>query len=213
MADTSPQRYQRLPGTGYRQLVPVWAMILLFFIIGIFVLLLRGRRVQLWRGEDHLLIVAWDGYREHYKRINYRDIQSIVVRRTSEALIANIVLGVLVLLFVALGLGVGDTVGMVILFVLAGIFGLILLVNLLQGTSCKCQLRTAVQAEDLHSLTRLPNARKTLDQLRPLITAAQGGALQPSEIAQRFQSQAVTGGTPISPAIREDPNVPPQAAS
>ena len=150
MADTSPQRYQRLPGTGYRQLVPVWAMILLFFIIGIFVLLLRGRRVQLWRGEDHLLIVDWDGYREHYKRINYRDIQSIVVRRTSEALIANIVLGVLVLLFVALGLGVGDTVGMVILFVLAGIFGLILLVNLLQGTSCKCQLRTAVLAEDLH---------------------------------------------------------------
>jgi hypothetical protein len=194
MADPSPQRYERLPGTGYRQIVPVWAMVLLFFVIGIFVLLLRGRRVQLWRGEDHLLIVDWDGYREYYKRINYRDIQSVVVHRTADAFVANLVLGAVMLVFVGLGLVVDDNVGMIILLVIAGVFGLILLANLLQGPTCKCQLRTAVQAEELHSLGRLPNARKALDVLRPLITAAQG-TLTAEEIPQRLQEAALAASS------------------
>jgi hypothetical protein len=189
-------------------------MLLLFFVIGIFVLLLRGRRVQLWRGEDHLLIVDWDGYREYYKRINYRDIQSIIVRRTSDALIANLVLGAVTLGFVGLGLLVDDEVGMIILFVIGGIFGLILLANLLQGSSCKCQLRTAVQSEDLHSLTRLPNARKALDRLRPLIVTAQGGVLATLEIPQPIPSASSVGSeTPMSSSsIGDDPNAPPQTS-
>ena len=217
MAEPSSQRYERLPGTGYRQLVPTWAIILLFFVIGIFVLLLRGRRVQLWRGEDHLLIVDWDGYREYYKRINYRDIQSVIVRRTPDALIANSILGVIVLGFVGPALLVDDNVGMIILFVIGGIVGLILLANLLQGSSCKCQLRTAVQSEDLHSLSRLPNARKALDQLRPLIVAAQGGALTAGEISQHLQSAPsgtaeTPAPTPAPPIMTEDPNAPPRMA-
>lgn len=213
MADVPKQRYERLPGTGYRQLVPGWAMVLLFFVIGIFVLLLRGRRVQLWRGEDHLLVVDWDGYREYYKRINYRDIQSVVIRKTAEGLIANVLMGVVMLMLIGLGVAVGDSVGMTILFVLAGIFGLFLLGNVLQGATCKCQLRTAVQTEDLHSLARLRTARKALDQLRPMIVAAQG-ELQPVEIAQRLQSQAAAvGETPAPPVIADDPNAPPRIVS
>ena len=214
MAEASAQRYQRLPGTGYRQLVPTWAMVLLFFVIGIFVLLLRGRRVQLWRGEDHLLIVDWDGYREYYKRINYRDIQSVIVRRTTDALMVNLIMGAVMLLFVALGLGVGDNTGMIILFSIAGVFGLILLVNLLQGPSCKCQLRTAVQSEELHSLTRLPTARKALEQLRPLIVAAQGGALSAGDISQRLQSVSpLAAETAVTPVVIPNPSVPPRMTS
>jgi len=207
MAEPFLQRYERLPGTGYRQLVPGWAMVLLFFVIGIFVLLLRGRRVQLWQGADHLLVVDWDGYREYYKRINYRDIQSVVVRRTSEALIANLILGAVVLLFLVLGLVIDDNVGRTILLVIAGIFGLILLINLLQGPSCKCQLRTAVQAEELHSLGRLHNARKALELLRPLITTAQG-PLTAAEIPQRLQ-EAATASAEMASAHRSlMPNMP-----
>ena len=207
MAEPSPQRYERLPGTGYRQLVPVWAMVLLFFVIGIFVLLLRGRRVQLWRGEDHLLIVDWDGYREYYKRINYRDIQSVVVHRTPDALVANLILGAAVLLFVGMGLVVDDNVGMIVLFVIAGVFGLILLVNFLQGPTCKCRLRTAVQAEDLHSLSRLPNARKALDVLRPLISTAQG-TLTAEEIPQRLQEAASAASTTTTVGSERFPLTP-----
>ncbi len=213
MADASPQRYQRLPGTGYRRLVPVWAMLLLFFVIGIFTLLLRGRRVQLWLGDDHLLVVDWDGYREYYKRINYRDIQSVVIHRTTEGKIVNGILGVIVALFVVFGLAVGDTVGTITLLIIAALFGVILLANFLAGPTCRCQLRTAVQTEELHSLTRFRTARKALERIRPLVVGVQG-VLTPDEISQRLQAlAAAAGATPTPQVIAEDPNAPPRIAS
>ena len=45
MANAAPP-YRRLSGTGYHYLVPPWALVLLFFVMGIFVLLFRGRRTQ-----------------------------------------------------------------------------------------------------------------------------------------------------------------------
>jgi len=211
MADAPSQRYHRLPGTGYRQLVPGWALVLLFFVIGIFVLLLRGRRVQLWRGDDHLLVVDWDGYREYYKRINYRDVQSVVICRTRQGLTANVVLGAVTVVFAVLGVAVGDPAGMTTLFVLAGIFGLFLLGNVLQGPTCKCQLRTAVQTEELHSLTRVRTAQSALGQLRPLIVAAQG-ELTADDIARRWQS-SMAAAQESGGVLVEDPNAPPRIAS
>jgi len=213
MADTSSNRYQRLPGTGYRRLVPVWAMLLLFFVIGIFVLLLRGRRVQLWLGDDHLLVVDWDGYREYYKRINYRDIQSVVIHRTAEGKIVNALLGGIVLMFVAFGLAIGETTGTIVLLSIAAFFGVILLINFLAGPTCRTQLRTAVQTEELHSLTRLRTAHKVMDRLRPRITATQG-ELASEEISEGLQR--VPADTPgLNPADRNPGagplNVPPPA--
>ena len=213
MAEAATKRYERLPGTGYRQLVPTWAMLLLFFVIGIFVLILRGKRVQLWLGDDHLLILDWDGSREFYKRIRYQDIQTIIVQRTTEGKIVNALLGGIVLFLVICGLAVGDTVGTIILLVIAAIFGLILLGNFISGPTCKCQLRTAVQTEELHSLTRLPKVRKALDRLRPRITAAQG-PLTPEEISQRFQTtEAPSAEAPAPQFIVDDPNAPPRIIS
>jgi len=213
MADASPKRYQRLPGTGYRRLVPAWAMLLLFFVIGIFVLLLRGRRVQLWLGNDHLLVVDWDGYREYYKRINYCDIQSMVIHRTMEGKIVNALLGAIVPLFVAFGLTAGEMAVTVALLIIAAFFGVILLANFLAGPTCRAQLRTAVQTEQLHSLTRLRTAHKVLDRLRPLVVAVQG-ALAPDEIPQLLQSRATAGAeAPAPDVIAEDPNVPPRTVS
>jgi hypothetical protein len=206
MADTASQRYQRLPGTGYRQHVPTWAMVLLFFVIGIFVLLLRGRRVQLWLGDDHLLMVEWDGYREYYKRFRYQDIQAFSVQRTAAGKVANALLGIIVLIFVGLGLRVGDPVGLAILLTLAAVFALILLSNILQGPTCKCQLRTAVQTEELHSLTRVHNARKTLDRLRPFIATAQG-SLTPEEIEARFRERMAAPDA--EPPVMQQPEVIP----
>lgn len=212
MADVSTSRYERLPGTGYRRLVPVWAMILLFFVIGIFVLLLRGRRVQLWLGDDHLLAVDWDGYREYYKRFRYEDIQAILIQRTVEAEIVNAILGGIVLLFIVIALLVADGFVMTVWLVIGGLFGLLLLVNVLSGPTCRCQLRTAVQCEELPSLNRLRTARKALDRLRPMIVAAQG-ELNAAEMAGRFQALAAEAETPSQPFIVDDPNAPPRIVS
>jgi hypothetical protein len=173
MANTQ-KHYRRLRGTGYRRLVPVWAMLLLFFVIGIFVLLLRGRRVQLWLGDDHLLQVEWDGYKEYYKRFRYSDIQAISIRRTAEGFIMMILLGSLTVLFSTFLLSVDDPAGRWILIVIAGFFGILFIGSVVAGATCQCHLQTAVQVEHLPSLNRLRRAQKALTQLRELITSAQG---------------------------------------
>jgi TctA family transporter len=204
MADQAPS-YRRLPGTGYQYLVPPWALAMLFFVLGIFVLLFRGRRTQLWLGSEHLLLVETEGYREHYKRFNYRDIQALVVRKTPQALTTNVALGTILAILGAIALAVDDSVGRGFLLTLAGFFGLVLLISALRGPSCHCRLRTAVQSIDLVSLKQLRTARKVLAQIRPLIERAQGGASP--------QTPAAPAGHPTSsveeaagPEVRGNPS-------
>jgi len=208
--------YQRLPGTGYRQVIPSWAILLLFFVIGIFALLFRGRRVQLWQGAEHLLLVEWDGSREYYKRFDYGDIQAVMVQKTGEGRLINAVLGVVTGIFLGLAIPASDIALRISLLVLAGLFGLILLANALAGATCKCWIRTAVQLDDLPSLSRLPRTRKVLERIRPLIVAAQG-QLAPNEVPARMQEWIATqAATPAAASpgnarfVADDPNAPPR---
>src|SRR6185295_19939543 len=103
MAEQPPKVYQRLPGTGQR----------------------IGRRVQLWLGSDHLLLVARDGYREQYKRFRYQDIRVLSVQRTIEGKVINGALGFAVLCSAMLALAAGnDSTTTIVLMVFAGLFGL-----------------------------------------------------------------------------------------
>jgi hypothetical protein len=198
--------YQRLPGTGHRSIVAGWLLIPLFFVIGIFVLLLRGNRIQLWQGEEHLLLVEWNGYKEKYKRFNYRDIQAVVIQKTSEALAANIVLTFLVALILAPALAIHETGLKIFLLSLAGLFGLILAINALSGPTCRCFLRTAVQTEELPSLSRVKRAQKVFARLQPLITAAQGGQIPAEMISAQMRDLAQFSAA-------ENPNIPPRLTS
>ncbi|HAV61888.1 MAG TPA: hypothetical protein DCY13_05945, partial [Verrucomicrobiales bacterium] len=64
-----------------------------------------------WMGKDHLLIVVLDGYRENYRRIYFRDIQSILLRRTNGWLFFGAGCLLMALLLGALPLSAGDAVG------------------------------------------------------------------------------------------------------
>jgi hypothetical protein len=196
---TQDKPYIRLPGTGYRYQVPMWALILLFFVIGILVLLFRGRRVQLWQGKEHLLMVDWDGYREHYKRFGYRDIRAIVVRRTMDPRIVNSILAGIIILFGALMLVTDDLGGRIFQGIIAGCLSLVLTVNLVAGPTCRCWIQTAVQNEEVPSLNRLKRAQKVLARLRPLIAEAQGW-LTTEEVSARLQLAAATAPGPAEPA-------------
>lgn len=165
--------YERLSGFGYRRMLPGWAIFLLFFVIGIFVLLLRGRRVQLWLGEDHLLLVEWDGYKEYYKRFRYADIQSLTIRKTDERFALNALLAFLLVVLILLAWLVQDPVGTGIFLGLCLIVTLVLVINSLMGPSCQCFLRTAVQTEELVCLPRVRKAQAAFQRLRPLLAAAQ----------------------------------------
>jgi hypothetical protein len=172
--------YKRLPGTGYRQLVPPWAMALLFLVIGVFVLLLRGRRVQLWTGKDHLLIVEWNGYTENYKRVQYSDIQWMSMHKTDAFIGTNGLLATLMAVFLVIAVLAPDSTLRGIFLVVSSLAMALLAGNIIAGPTCKSFLGTAVQTEDLVSLTRIKKARKVFDTLRPVITAAQTAVEAPS---------------------------------
>ena len=74
--------------------------------------------------------------------------------------------------------------------IVAALCGIPLFLNNLFGTTCACQIRTAVQTEELPSLCRVRQTRKVLDKIRPLITAAQG-EITPEEAASKMIEAAL----------------------
>jgi hypothetical protein len=169
-------------------------------------------RTSLWLGPDHLLVVDSGGFTETYKRFYFRDIQAIVVQKTTNATIVNIVLTILLVPTLTLGIA-SQTTGLKIFFLMwSGFFFFILLVNLLRGQSCRCFLRTAVQTEELPPLNRVRRARKVLGEIRPLIAAAQGGEPAPETISEMLRQQSGPAASATT-AGADRPDKPPVIVS
>jgi hypothetical protein len=154
-------------------------------------------RSSLWLGKDHLLLVDTEGYTETYKRFYLRDIQAIMLRKNSRQLAFGIVLGAVAALSSLPVLLASDEAVKWSFGVIAGIFTIPFLWNLIAGPTCSCCLRTAVQTEELPSVSRIRRARKLLARLRPLVAEAQG---------QMSAEQISTG-------IRELAGIPPSAVT
>jgi len=165
-------------------------------------------RTSLWLGADHLLFVNSSGYTETYKRFYFRDIQTFVLQKTQRANVVNIVLTILLVLFLSPALVAQGIGWKIFLFTLAGIFTIFLLANLLQGQTCRCFLRTAVQTEQLPPLNRIRRAQKVFALLRPLIAAAQGGELSPETISEMMRQQAQPAAASSTPGA-DNPEIPP----
>jgi len=145
---------------------------------------------SLWLGKDHLLTIESTGYTEEYKRFYYRDIQAITIRKTRRQAVLGIVMGIITLIFAMLGVYFGttpgDDAGSIFCWIVAGVLGVLFVINLAAGPTTTCYLRSAVQTEELPSLGRWRRANKALARLRPYIIAAQG-ELAPGEVALRMQ--------------------------
>ena len=152
-------------------------------------------RVSLWLGSDHLLLVEHSGYTESYKRFYFRDIQAITVMETARRSVWNRVLAVpLTICAVGLALSIfaeRSVVASITWAIFSAVIVLPLVVNNLRGTACTCQLRTAVQTEELASLSRVRQTQGVLDRIRPLIAAAQG-QLTSEEATARMREAAAT---------------------
>lgn len=144
--------YQRLPGKGRRREK-----------------VMGGAVCTLWLGADHILQAENLYFHEDYKRFYYRDIQAFILRRTNRYIVWNVVWTVLL----ALLLLPAVTVAWYWWFL--GLFGLVpLWINLAQGPSCLCYIRTAVQQEELPSLCRIKQAKRAIRLIRVRINQAQG---------------------------------------
>jgi hypothetical protein len=157
----TPKEYQRLPGRGLRG-------------EGSRLLAFSRSFCQLWMGGDHLLLVDRTGYTETYKRFYFRDIQAVIIRKTSRATTWNWIMGSFALLFTLSALGVQEFGVRIVFWFFAGFFGLFTLINLLRGPTCVTHIKTAVQTEQLHAWNRLGTARKGMMKLRPHLLQAQG---------------------------------------
>ncbi len=183
-------------------------------------------RSCLWLGRDHLLCIDSSGYTESYKRFYFRDIQAVTIVATKRRAVLNGVLLVPIVICLAglanalFSLPRKDGAVIVAWIIFGAVFAVPLLINNMLGPTCTCYLRTAVQTEGLPSLSRVRRARKVLDRIRPLITAAQGSQLPPGELSARMQglAQSFAGGSvvpgstaPPSPAA-DNPHAPPRPA-
>jgi uncharacterized integral membrane protein len=165
----TPRIYHRLPGRGVRSSFGIAAT-----------------RTSLWTGPDHLLHLESRPGSESYRRFYYRDIEAILIRRTSHWAVWNAILATLMLVpggcFAAIYFQEQEEGWLFAALVSAGVFLVLLLVNALRGPSCRTHIRTAVQIDELPSLSRLSVARKVLARIRPLIDEAQG-TISPDHLA------------------------------
>jgi hypothetical protein len=90
-------------------------------------------------------------------------------------------------------------------------FAILLLVNNLSGATCACQIRTAVQTEELPSLRRVTQTRKVLDKIRPLIAAAQG-QLTTGEVSAQMR-EIIQASSPAETPQPAPPGPLPRASS
>jgi len=155
---TSRIHYTRLPGKGLRRegfiaLTRTWC--------------------TLWLADDHVLSVDNHLFSEDYKRFYFRDIQAIVMAKTRRGAVWNIILGTLTAIWLLIMLAQDSMEGRIAWAIVAAIFLVMLLANVLRGPTCTCQLITAAHKETLPSLNRLGTAEKALGILRQRIRQAQ----------------------------------------
>jgi len=170
MADEA-LRYKKLPGIGRR------------FI----------EYHRLFVGPDHLLQVSSMFVHETYKRFYYHDIQAVIIRQNNKGNVTTAIQSFFLLFFLSLALAT-DGAARAAMLIVSSFFVIALLVHLLLGKTVSTHLRTAVQLEPLHSLHRLPQARRALRRIQPMIDAAQPQAAPPPE-------SPATPGTESAPSL------------
>ena len=132
-----------------------------------------------WLAEDHLLVVDVLGLLERYRKFRLEDIEHIVIRPNRLRLILGLILGALLIPFLAMAIGfwiAGLTatdgegepwmVAAVLVSVVVGILTPLLAFVLIGGRMCEVRLTTAVQEIRLPGIYRLPKARALVQELQ-----------------------------------------------
>jgi len=140
-----------------------------------------NRRHRIYLCDDHLLLVGFDGFSETYRRFYLRDLQGLVVRRTSRRLWTNVAFGLAAgVLLLAAGMPVDFVelafgLGLVALVPLA-----VVVVNSVAGPTCSTMLQTAVQSTEVPALRRVADFERCLARIQPLVLAAQAEQTSPA---------------------------------
>ncbi|MFB3890869.1 MAG: hypothetical protein ACE15C_02470 [Phycisphaerae bacterium] len=175
--------YRRIPGAG---LLAAWAS------------------TTAWLGADHVLVAVRSVFTETYKRFYLRDVQAVVVRRTSDYTAWTILsLMGIVGMFAVLWATEGHIATLAIMLVLVGAF----VANMAAGPTCQVFFKTAAGLQHVPTIGRMRNAEVFVASIKPLVQASQAAA--PAAAAPQqptsediFQDLGLTG--PAGP-----PDLPP----
>lgn len=136
-----------------------------------------NRRHRIYLCGDHLLLVGFDGFSENYRRFYLRDLQGLLVQRTSRRLWINLVFGLAAALLLLPVVIPGSPVEAIVGFGVIALGPLaVVVVNSVAGPTCRTVLQTAVQATDVPALRRVGDFERCFSRIRPLVIAAQGEA-------------------------------------
>ena len=174
----APPAYKKLPGKGTN------------FI----------ERITLYLAPDHLLYVSGTGFSESYRRFYFRDIHAVTVRKTVNGLLSNVLCGTLLFFCLVGALSTGGAVDWIGWGIPASLCATVLLINVLRGPTCVCDIHTAVQSRRLYSVNRLRRAARFLGVLRPLLLAAQG-QVAPDELRQRIDDARQSAFANAAPPV------------
>ncbi len=169
---------------------------------------------KLYRTNEYLLLIQTSGYSEKYRRLYFKDIQSIQIMRTNLRLVIGLILGLLVTLFGLLNalllpnIDNDEVLGLVL--VMLGLPFLACLtyfvVNILKGPACRCVARTAVQELALPTLMRVRQAERVLGEIEPLINLSQGPLAREDLLAELAKARnAITAPAKTAPAPAPEP--------
>jgi hypothetical protein len=137
-----------------------------------------GGSSSIWESESHLLLVRNSVLAETYRRFYFRDIQAVMILQNHYRLFNALMLGVLVLpaiaLFATSIVRGWDIAATITISISTAALLAPFVINLTRGPCCKCFLQTSVQRDILDPITRVRDARRVLDQIRPRIESLQG---------------------------------------
>ena len=143
--------YQKIPGIGTGR--------------GSFQIASRSR---VYAAPDHLLVVQSTGYTEEYKRLFFRDILYIDVRKTNSQVIGAVVSAILTLLLALLYFAKIPAIA-VTLF--CAPFLVWFIINLFRGPTCVCYISTNVQTLKLPAPRRMKKVATMVGFLRARMAA------------------------------------------
>lgn len=134
---------------------------------------------QLWLAPDHLLLVKSTRFAEAYQRFALADIQAIVVTERPDALVLQIAIAAVAILWTLAALVVSGWFAKGFFLATGGLAVIGVLADILRGPRCRCHLYTAVSRELLEPVSRTRVARGFLAEIQPAVEAAQGRLEQP----------------------------------
>ncbi len=148
---------------------------------------------NLFLAQDHLLLVHATNFNERYKRFFFKDIQAVILKKTVAGKVWNIIWACLASIFAVITIA-SETP---FLWIIAGVFVAILIVNCLFGPTCSVHIKTAVQLEKLDALARMRKADKALAIIKDRVQEAQG--LLSAEQMQLAHQEAQTPPAYVDP--------------